>query len=743
METGFVAAGHIIMVNLHSTRNSAARGFGSIARATLCAVFVVLSGSGLLVLQPRAQVASVPASSGSGLLVQQPRAQITSVPASSGRGWSSADHLAIKTIGDVQISADGHRIAYTLQSNERAGRASAQLWAWDAATGTAARVGGDKATGSHPRWSPDGKWLAYLGRADDESGLALVKMDGSPATFLARVVSTNHPLPSTGDVFAWSSGSSRIAYVSGVPGPESDEANGDPMVISRYLYKPTASEGLSRFNDNRRLQLWVVDLVTREPRQVSDGTDYRHSLAWSPDGDQILFVANAESDPDRVFNYDVFAMAVAGGSVRQITRTKSAEYMPAWSPDSTQIAMLATTRPLTSSETTMEDTHVWVMKADGSNRRDIGSMVDNRQGAPRWSGDGKWVYFTVEERGSTNLYRLAPSGGPAERIAPEPGDRSSITSWSIAKNGTLAFAAVAPGAPGELFIQPPGERPRRLTTINDDLVRSRATQQVEAFTFKSADGTEVEAFLTQPAGWKPTGKHPLIVMIHGGPHGQQGPAFNLKAQAYASRGWASLMVNYRGSTGYGQRFADAIARDQNGAEASDVLAGVDAALARYPWIDATRLGIEGGSYGGQLTNWMITRTDRFKAAVSLAGISNLVSFNYTAYYHDYLAVEFGAYPHEAGVMEALWERSPLRYAGRVKTPTLLLHGENDNDVPIAEAEQWYIALKDVGVDTVMVRYPREGHGLREPKHVVDSIDRSIAWYDRHFAAPAPAARPKR
>ncbi len=686
-----------------------------------------------LVLVPVALMLSAPAPVVADRVAQTPSSQ----------GWSSADHLKIKSIGDVQISADGRRVAYTLQSNERSGRATAQLWVWDVAAGKSGRVGGDKDTGAHPRWSPDGQWLAYLGRAEDESGLAIIKMDGSPAAFLARVVSTNHPLPSAGDVFAWSPGSSRIAYVSGVPGPEGDDANGDPMVITRYLYKPTASEGLTRFNDNRRLQTWVVDLVTRQPRQLTDGTDYQHSLAWSPNGDQILFVANHEPDADRVFNYDVFALAVAGGNVRQLTKTKSAEYQPAWSPDGSSIAFLATTRALTSSETTMEDTHVWAMKADGSNRREIGSVIDNRQGPPRWSGDGKWVYFTVEERGSTNLYRVPTSGGPPELVAPSSGQRGTITSWSIAKDGTLAYAAALPGSPAELYLQPPGGQAKRLTGTNDELVGGRATAQVENFTFKSVDGTEVEAFLTQPAGWTPAGKHPLIVMIHGGPHGQQGPAFNLKAQTYASKGWASLMVNYRGSTGYGQRFTDAISKDQDGAEARDVVAAVDAALARYPWIDATRMGIEGGSYGGQLTNWLITQTDRFKAAISLAGISNLVSFNYTAYYHDYLAVEFGAYPHEGGVMDTLWERSPLRYVNKVKTPTLILHGENDNDVPISEAEQWYIALKDVGVTTVLVRYPREGHGLREPKHVVDALDRSIAWYERYFAVPAAPAKPKK
>ena len=271
---------------------------------------------------------------------------------------------------------------------------------------------------------------------------------------------------------------------------------------------------------------------------------------------------------------------------------------------------------------------------------------------------------------------------------------------------------------------------------------------------KTADGLSVEAFLTRPLDVKPGAKYPLIVMIHGGPHGQQGPAFNMKAQVYAAKGYAALMVNYRGSTGYGQKFADAIFNDQDGGEGRDVLAGVDAALAKYPWLDANRLGIEGGSYGGQLTDWLITQTPRFKAAVPAAGIANLVSFNYMSYYHDYLAVEFGVLPHQQWkpndkaaprrLSDFLWERSALRYVDKVKTPVMFVHGENDNDVPIAEAEQYFIALKDAGVETIMVRYPREGHGVRETKHQIDVIDRSIAWYEKHFhAGSAPSQQQAR
>jgi dipeptidyl aminopeptidase/acylaminoacyl peptidase len=286
----------------------------------------------------------------------------------------------------------------------------------------------------------------------------------------------------------------------------------------------------------------------------------------------------------------------------------------------------------------------------------------------------------------------------------------------------------------QLHLREPDGGTRRLTDLNAAVLEGVEIAPVESFTFVSNDFKhEVEAFLTRPAGQREGTTHPLIVMIHGGPHGQQGPAFNFKSQFYAHRGWATLQVNYRGSTGYGQAFADAVFRDQNGDEAQDVLYGVSAALRRHPWLDADRVGIEGGSYGGQLTCWLITQTSLFRAAIPLAPITNNLSYNYTTYYNMYEQMEWGARPHEGDLMDVLWERSALKHAAKARTPTMLVHGENDNDVPIAESEQFFIALKDVGVETVMVRYPREGHGLAEPGHVVDLMDRSVAWYERHFS----------
>lgn len=639
--------------------------------------------------------------------------------------WTSRDLHALRSVGDVEIAPDGSRVAYAVVQNVDPGRPQSTITIRTLETG----VSHDLPKGSSvPRWAPDGRRLAYLGQTAEGYGVVVGEADGSGARLVAKVESTNHPLPSSGASVAWAPDGRRLAFVSATPGPEHASSSGDPMVITRYLYKPTAGEGLTRFNDNKRTHLFVVDVGTRAITQLTDGATYEHSIDWSPSGDRLTFVSNREPDADRFFNYDLFAVSVGSRTTTRLTSTKSAEYSPTWSPDGTRVAFLATKRDLTSSETTMEDTHVWVMRADGSARAEIGADIDNRQGPPQWSLDGRYVYFTVQERGSVRLVRRAVAGGPMETVVGEPG---TVGAWSVGKD-VVAYAFATPQGPAELFTRSGTAAPVQRTTLNGALLATRATAAVESLPFTSADGTAIEAFLTVPPGRTATSTHPLIAVIHGGPHGQQGPAFNHKAQVYAAQGWASLMVNYRGSTGYGQALADKIFGDQNGAEARDVVAGVDAALAKYSWLDGTRLGIEGGSYGGQLTNWIITETDRFKAAIPSAGIANLVSFNYMAYYHDYLAVEYGRYPHQDGLMDILWQRSPLRQIHKAKTPTLILHGENDNDVPIAEAEQLYVALQDVGVATELVRYPREGHGLRESAHVVDALDRSIAWYRKYF-----------
>jgi dipeptidyl aminopeptidase/acylaminoacyl peptidase len=638
----------------------------------------------------------------------------------------------LRAVGTVALSPDGHHVAYTITMHDRPGRPYSQLWVMDLNTQKTLRLGGEQPAGE-PLWSGDSQWIAFHGGDGEKHGLLLSHADGTNLTFLAPVAGSNSPLPGTGKDFTWSPDGKQIAFVSSTPGEQAAEASGDPRVITRYLYKPDLREGMSRFNDNQRLHLFLVDIASKQVRQLTRGNYDEHSIDWSPDGKQLLFASNREPNQDEFFNYDLFTLQLADSSIHRLTATEFCEYEPLWSPDGKSIAYRATRRGLTDRETTMEDTHVWLMDADGSNRREIGSVIDNRQGAPQWAPDGNAVYFVVMQRGSTHLVRLPIAGGQPEFVVNEAG---SVAGFSAGNNSAIAYALSTPRDSFQLYYRSGATGPHKLTDLNQELLANKSIAEVEPFTFVSNDNRfEVEAFLTKPIGMTAGSKHPLIVVIHGGPHGANGPAFNFKQQVYAAHGYAVLNVNYRGSTSYGQKFADAVFGDQNGNEGQDVLYGVSAAVRRYLWIDRERMGIEGVSYGGQLTDWLITQTNEFKAAIPTAGIANLVSYNYMTYYNQYEEMEFGQFLHQGNLMDLAWERSALKHIAAAHTPTLIIHGENDNDVPIAEAEQMFVALKDVGVETVFLRYPREGHGLTEVKHQIDATDRSIAWYEKHFPKP--------
>jgi dipeptidyl aminopeptidase/acylaminoacyl peptidase len=636
--------------------------------------------------------------------------------------FSIRDLQRLRSVGDVRLSPGGRQIAYTVSYNDVPGKPYSQLFVMTIATGASVRIG----KGSAPDWSPDGAWIAYSA----DNSLMIVKPDGAGARKIGPLTGTNAPLPSTGKTHTWSPDGKRIAFVSAVPGPETADATGDPVVITRYLYKPDADEGMSHFNDNKRLKIFLADVTNGTVKQLTFGNHYEHSIEWSPRGDEIIFVSNREENEDQFFNYDLFALKVADGGMRRLTATENIEYRPRWSPDGARIVYQGCKRGLTDLETTMEDTHLWIMNADGAGRHEFVSL-DARQGPPEWSGEGDSVYFTAQERGNVKLYRQPAAGGKPEPVVNEPG---TVGSFSIGRGGAVAYAFTSPSDMAQLYLKEGAGPARKLTNLNAELMSDREIAPVESFTFISNDNKwEVEAFLTRPLGMTKDSKHPMIAVIHGGPHGQQGPAFTLRSQVFAARGWATLMVNYRGSTGYGQAFADGVFGDQNGNEAQDVIYGVSAAIRRNLWVDRDRLAVEGVSYGGQLSMWLVTQTRMFKSAIPTAGISNLVSYNYTTYYNQYEQMTFGLFPHQGNLMDVLWERSALKHVAKVATPTLLVHGENDNDVPIMEAEQYFVALKDVGVDTVFLRYPREGHGLKEVKHIIDWTERSIQWHERNFA----------
>ena len=408
------------------------------------------------------------------------------------QGLASSDLSRFRSVGGVAASPDGKRLAYTVVNRDRPGRPYGQLWIMDLSTQKSVRVGGDKDGGGSGVWSPDSKWIAFSGHQGDRGGLFVLRPDGSEVTFLAEAHGTNSPLPGMGNEISWSPDSKQIAFVSSTPDPRAAEASLDPMVITRYLYKPDAGEGMTRFNDNQRLHIFVVDLATKQVRQLTQDDFDEHSVDWSPDGKKILFGSNREPNQDEFFNYDLFTLNVADGSIQRLTATEYNEYDPIWSPDGKWIAYRGTRRGLTDRETTMEDTHVWVMNADGSGRREIGAVVDNRQGAPHWSEDTSALYFTVQERGNNVLMRLPVSGGKAQYVVKE---RGGVFSFSVSKEGGLFYAYSSPSDLPQLYQKTGSGAPKKLTDLNADTLAGKQIGEVESLTFISNDNKfEVEPF---------------------------------------------------------------------------------------------------------------------------------------------------------------------------------------------------------------------------------------------------------
>ena len=396
----------------------------------------------------------------------------------------SSDLYKMRFVKDAEISPDGKKIAYTVASNPQTGKTTNQVWVMDLANGRSIRLLTEKDSGAGPRWSNNNEWIAFSGKTSDKEGLFVVRPDGTGLRFLSEIKATNSPLTYEGDAIDWSPDSEEIAFVSTTPGPESELATGDPVVITRYLYKPSYDEGSTRFNDNRRRHIFIVKVASGKVEQKTTGNFEEHSIDWSPDGKEIVFISNREPDPDLFYNPDLFALKVSDGSIRRLTATESAEFRPQWSPDGSTIAFMGTKRGLTDLETDMEDTHIWTMKADGSDKKEIGKNIDNRQHLPIWSPNGTIVYCMVSERGSEKLYGITADG---EKAVPATTGEGQVQHFSISQNSDIAYTYMSELDLAQLYLKDQSGSSRKLTDLNSEVVNGLKLAEIESFKFISND----------------------------------------------------------------------------------------------------------------------------------------------------------------------------------------------------------------------------------------------------------------
>jgi dipeptidyl aminopeptidase/acylaminoacyl peptidase len=657
------------------------------------------------------------------------------------RGITAEDYLAFKFISDPQISPDGKLVAY-VQTAIDAGqnRRVSSIWLVPAdGSAPPAPFTTSPQSASSPRWSPDGQSLAFLSARPSgaaataeppRSQVYVLSMKGGEARRLTN-------LKNGVSAFQWSPDGSRFVCVSrwGPSDAPGYKANSD---VRHYTHRNYKFNDTGWFDD-RRSHLWVVE-TNGASLQLTSGDDWDDTdPQWSPDSMRIAFVSDRSGQMlEDSHNTDVWVIGRDGGPLTRISDHDEPDASPRWSPDGKRIAFIG-------GAPEGEHPQIWLASSSGGEKSvRAAKNLDMIPTDLSWNRDGSQLYFATGIRGTYHLFRVALANGGAAN-----GEVAQITTGERAvrtpsHNGPLmAYLVNDFRHLDDVFVSNlDGKNEQRLTDVNGALWKERELAAVERVPYRGADNWDIDGFLVQPIGWTAGKKYPLIVSIHGGPAGMYGVDWFHEFQVYAARGWAVFYCNPRGSTGYGSKFQHGIQRNWGSRDYTDIMNGVEEVLRRNSWIDRDRLGVTGGSYGGFMTNWIVGHTTIFKAAVTLRSISNFVSDEGTrdgAYGHKR---DFGGSVFEN--YDYYWNQSPLKYAKNVKTPTLILHSDNDFRVPLEQGEQWFRALRLFGVTSELVIFPRENHNLTrtgEPKHLVESLNWQVYWFDRFIDGNASAKPP--
>ena len=640
------------------------------------------------------------------------------------RSLKPEDFSQLRDVDEPNISPDGSLIVYVVKTADmEKDKLPGNLWLarWDGAENRALTFGNKGA--SHPRWSPDGKWIAFLSGREDENEidqLWLLPIGGGEAEKLTK-------LKGSVDDFAWAPDSKRIVLVVHDPDPrepekkEKEKKTVPPIVIDRFQFK----QDIDGYLTNRYSHLQLLDLASGKLQSLTFGKHDDLLPGWSPDGNEIAFITKRGNDADRSENWDVWVIgAKPGAKGRQLTTSPESdgepywESAPAWSPDGKTIAYIHGGDP---KKIEYAVHSLAIISAAGGEAKVLTQNLDRNVLQPHWSADGKSVFCVVEDDRAEMLVRVPAAGGTPETVV---GGRRKVTAYDVSKNGNVIVRASTPERPYEIFAAEE-DNLRCLTKQNDAFLAQIKLAPVSESKFKSKDGTEVHGFVVRPVG--AAGETPALLRPHGGPQSQYANEFDFEKQLFAANGYTVIMPNPRGSSGRGEKYCMGIYAAWGSVDVEDDLAAVDDAVSRG-LADPDRLVVGGWSYGGISTNYLIATTTRFKAATSGASISNvLAGYGTDQYIRDY--------ENELGVPwknPETWMRLsyPFLHADRIKTPTLFLCGEKDFNVPLLNTEQMYQALRSLGVPTELVIYPGQSHGLKKPSYIIDRYKRHLDWYAR-------------
>lgn len=667
------------------------------------------------------------------------------MPAQEKHAITAEDLYDLELISDCQISPDGRHVVFSVQRVDReTEKKYANLWVVPTDGGPARQFTYGDQVDSQPRWSPDGTAIAFLSTRRDEkqAQIFLIPFGGGEARPLTD-------LKGQFGAFQWSPDGKRFVCAFRKKDQEDVEREEDKRkkelgIVARHITRVHYKFDGVGFLPKERWHIWTIDAQTGEGEQLTDSEIYdEQEPCWSSDGKSIVFVSNRSDDPD--FNpdaIDLFVMPAEGGDLRKIETPLGHKALPSLSPDGLWLAY-------TGREGRGEywrNQGLWIVPFAGDGPAQhltenydfsVSSLTLNDLGGavmmpPAWSNDGKTLYFQVSRHGNTVLKSISLDGGDLQTVI---GDDGVVGPFSLDESRTkLAYFHADMKDPGQIWVHDLSSgRSRQLTRFNEDILEAVDLGEVEEVWFKGAAGNDLQGWILKPPGFDPSRKYPSILEIHGGPLLQYGNLFMHEFYFLAAQGYVVYFCNPRGGQGYGEEHARAIWGNHGTADYDDVMAWVDF-VAQKPYIDTERMGVTGGSYGGFMTNWIIGHTHRFSAAVTQRSISNRTSHYGSSDVNWRREMMFGDEPPWENV-ENYWRQSPLKYIGNARTPTLVIHSENDMRCPIEQGEQIFVALKRLGVEAEMVRFPDEPHGVsregRTDRRIV-RLNHILRWFDRYL-----------